>query len=161
MAKKKDKGPKSLVPSAVEKHPVSIQQVNRSKIPQTKYSDDVMKMTPSWRVTLLQVADPWGWHNLNADELRSVHTRLREYEAKTWSHILINECYRNHRIECHKLCKDARERLSELHLDDLEQLISLRLSSRERVWGILENNVLSLLWWDPEHLVYPVFKHNT
>ena len=32
---------------------------------------------------------------------------------------------------------------------------SLRLSGQERVWGILDQGVLSVLWWDPDHAVCP------
>jgi hypothetical protein len=85
----------------------------------------------------------------------------REYEAKTWSQKLIKEAYRNHRIECHMLCKEAQDRLAELGVDDVEQLVSYHLSARESVWGILNHNVLDLLWWDPDHLVYPAFKQHT
>jgi hypothetical protein len=157
----KPKGPKSTVQVSNAKQPKSLLPTTRSKVPQTIYVDDAMRMTPSWRIALAQVIDPWGWHNLDASEIRSIHTKLAQYEAKTWNEILVKENKLNHRIECHKLCKDAREKLAELRLDDVEQLVSLHLGARERVWGILSHNVLDLLWWDPEHLVYPVFKRYT
>lgn len=120
-----------------------------------------MKMTPSWRVNLAQVVDPWGWHALDESGMRNIKAKLSEYEVKTWNEILVKECSRNHRIECHKLCKQAQDKLAELGLDDVEQLISLRVGARERVWGILNNSVLDLLWWDPDHLVYPVSLRHT
>lgn len=43
----------------------------------------------------------------------------------------------------------AQARLKELRLDDFEQVVSLRLSGQERVFGIQDRRVLSLLWWDP------------
>jgi hypothetical protein len=157
----KRKGPKTIVPVISGKHPTSLLQTTRNKLPQTAFAEDAMKMTPSWRVALAQVVDPWGWHSLDAEGLMSIRVRLSEYEAKTWNQILVKECYRNHRIECYKLCKEAKDRLAELGLDDLELLVSLHLSARERLWGILNHNVLDLLWWDPDHLVYPVFKQHT
>jgi hypothetical protein len=46
-------------------------------------------------------------------------------------------------------------------LDEFEDLVSLRLSARERVWGILAEGVLELLWWDPDHKVCPSLPRNT
>jgi len=36
-----------------------------------------------------------------------------------------------------------------------DALVSLRLSGKERVWGILQENALLLLWWDPGHEICP------
>lgn len=69
--------------------------------------------------------------------------------------------YGNHKMEVADLDKEARDRLVEIDLDDLDELWSLRLSGRERVWGTITRNVFSLLWWDPEHTVYPVSKKYT
>lgn len=49
------------------------------------------------------------------------------------------------------LCLDALEEIG-LALDDV---VSLRLSGPERVFGYLDNGVLVLLWWDPIHQVCP------
>jgi hypothetical protein len=157
----KKRGPRTAVQIPSGKHPKSLSPTTLNKQPHTTYSADPMKMTPSWRIALAQIVDPWGWHGLDADGLMSIRVKLSEYEAKTWNEILVKQCHFNHRIECHKLCREAQNRLAELGLDDIEQLISLRLGSCERVWGILNYNVLDLLWWDPDHLVYPVFKQHT
>jgi hypothetical protein len=67
----------------------------------------------------------------------------------------------NHRVSVEILCKEARDRLSELKLDDVDELLSLRLTGAQRIWGILEHNVVSLLWWDPNHQVCPSPKKYT
>ncbi|MCY4128054.1 MAG: hypothetical protein OXG15_02300, partial [Gammaproteobacteria bacterium] len=55
----------------------------------------------------------------------------------------------SHPIEVGKLVKDARDRLQQLHKDDVDELYSFRISSRERVWCIRKQNVMEVLWWDP------------
>jgi hypothetical protein len=55
-----------------------------------------------------------------------------------------------------KICEEAKSRLNAIRLEDTDALFSLRLSGPERIWGILDNSVLLLLWWDPFHLIYPV-----
>jgi hypothetical protein len=45
------------------------------------------------------------------------------------------------------------ENLTEIDRDDLDHLWGIRLTGTERVWGMLDGAVFSLLWWDPDHLV--------
>jgi hypothetical protein len=158
---KNGKTPKSSFNVAPNKLPSSREAPDAAKQPKTVYADDAMQMTPTWRISKLQMAPPWGWHEIVSGDALSICEKLASYEEKTWNEIIVKSSYWNHRMECRNLCKEARERLAELNLDDLEFLVSLRLSSTERVWGFLEHNVLNLLWWDPEHKVYPVEKKNT
>ena len=67
----------------------------------------------------------------------------------------------NHTVSTSNLSKLARDRLTQMNLDDLDEITSLRLSSTERIWGILNQGILELLWWDPNHQVYPTNKKNT
>jgi len=75
----------------------------------------------------------------------------------TWKEIISNQ---NHPIDVAKLCKGAQKRLEARQID-ASILVSLRCTAKERIWGIRVENVLSLLWWDPNHAVYPVAKQNT
>jgi len=38
---------------------------------------------------------------------------------------------------------------------DVDEMLSLRLSGTERVWGILADGICTLVWWDPEHRLCP------
>jgi hypothetical protein len=75
----------------------------------------------------------------------------------TWSEILVGSKKQNHSIKVTSLCPEAQARLRDLRLL-VEDVVSLRLSSRERVYGYLENGVLIVLWWDPEHRICPSLK---
>ena len=60
-------------------------------------------------------------------------------------------------FQCSKL---AQDRLEYLHIDDIDELFSLRLSNVVRVYGIRDGRTLKLLWFDPAHdnraiAVYP------
>ncbi len=74
----------------------------------------------------------------------------------TWAELLGGK--QNHNVSVSDLCKAARQRLEEIGQDDIDELLSLRLSGKERVWGILSEGVCTLLWWDPEHQVCPSVK---
>ena len=118
-------------------------------------------MNPSWRVSRMELADPYGWQKLTIEEARRVIIRLGHFESMTWNEILVGANKQNHSVSIDGLSKEARNRLEELQLDDLDELLSLRISGEERVWGILQEGVVLVLWWDPEHRVCPSLKKHT
>lgn len=68
---------------------------------------------------------------------------------------------KHHAITIDKLCKEARQRLEELKLDDLDSLFSLRLDGTLRVFGIRNQNYLRIVWVDQDHEICPSSKKNT
>jgi hypothetical protein len=84
--------------------------------------------------------------------------RLRSFETMTWDQIARSG---SHFVDVDALIGDAQRRLIELRLDDLDQLFSLRLSARTRLWGIVRDDVFDALWWDPQHQICPSEKKHT
>ncbi|OKH29650.1 hypothetical protein NIES2101_43170 [Calothrix sp. HK-06] len=123
--------------------------------------DSYNKMNPSWRVSKIEMVDPYGWHNLDARTLLYIKDKLANFESMTWSEILVEGKKFNHSVNVQDLCTEAQTRLRETKQDDLDQLVSLRLTGKQRVWGILDQGVMTLLWWDPEHDVCPSQLRNT
>lgn len=121
--------------------------------------EDPNKRKPVWRFSNMDFAGPFGCHILTAEKVRTVHKKLSAFESMTWNEI--GRSNDSHFMPVKVLSKAARVRLEELEQDDVEQLYSLRIVAKERVWGIRDRHILKLLWWDPEHQVYPVEKKNT
>ncbi len=119
------------------------------------------KLLPAWRVSRLEADGPFGWGQIERDKALEVRDKLGSFESMTWHQILVAAKHRNHTVSIEKLSKAARDRLVEIALDDQDELVSLRLAGAERVWGFREENVLQVLWWDPEHQVYPSTKKHT
>ena len=67
--------------------------------------------------------------------------------------------HNSHFISIDKLCKDAQKRLEELHLDDVEELYSLRLTGTKRLFGIRVGASLEILWYDPDHSICPSIRN--
>lgn len=108
----------------------------------------------------MEMIDPFGWHLMPAATVHEVRVKLGHFESRTWGEIIRHSNGDNHFMSVQKICNEAQERLRALRLDDTDALFSLRLSAQERVWGILDNGVFLVLWWDPFHQVYPVaLKH--
>ncbi|HEX4964205.1 MAG TPA: hypothetical protein VF173_25490 [Thermoanaerobaculia bacterium] len=103
----------------------------------------------------------FGWHRLAPAKAIQLREKLANFESMTWHEILTDAKKRNHAIPIEDLCKEAQDRLEEVGLGDLDELVSLRLSGTERVWGMRDANVLVLVWWDPDHAVCPSLKKHT
>lgn len=109
---------------------------------------------PAWRLGLLELCEPYGWHRVEPGMIPEVQSKLKNFESMTWAEILVKGNKQNHSVERFKLCKEAQKRLEELKLEP-DDLVSLRLSGESRIWGIQEDKVLVLLWWDPDHEICP------
>lgn len=116
---------------------------------------------PAWRISKIEMADPFGWHKLSTKEVNSIQTKLSEFESMTWEEISIKSKKQNHSVTIDKLSKKAQARLIKINIIDIDELFSLRLGGKQRVWGILDQGILNLLWWDPQHLVCPSKKKGT
>lgn len=95
----------------------------------------------------------FGWSN--ADTLilfRDIIPKLQKFESMKWGEI---EGRRNHFVSTDVICKEAMDRLSAIGQGDEENIFSLHLDGTGRVWGLRYDNVLKLLWWDPEHKICP------
>ncbi len=103
---------------------------------------------------------PFGWHEIPKDKLKEICEKLANFESRTWNEILVVSKKQNHTIPIEDLSKEAKARLEELKLDDVDEVVSLHLSGKERVFGIRQDIALTLLWWDPDHKVCPsILKH--
>ena len=83
---------------------------------------------------------------------------MRDFETMTWSQILGSK---HHSIAVRDIKKSAQKRLQKLGHDDVQELISFRLTAKQRLWAIRLENVSSLLWWDPNHEICPSHKSHT
>ena len=132
------------------------------KNPKTRDNpESYLQRHPSWRVSQLDMVNPFGWHEIDQKTLTYIHNRLSEIEARTWQEILVHSKKQNHTVQTRHIAKSGRDRLSEMGMDDQEELVSLRFTGIERVWGILDQGVLTVLWWDPNHQVCPSLKKHT
>lgn len=146
MAAKKNKRPKAPLAPVEEKKPRANAQ-------------NVRTMSPLWAFRIADLRGPWCWSRLDGDTQLEVLRRLGSLETMTWADIV--QGTGSHPISLGDLIKPAQERLIEIGQDDVDELFSLRVSGKCRIWGIRDNEVLRVLWCDPEHEVCPSLKKHT
>jgi hypothetical protein len=146
---------------AAGKVPRSIVEPSPRRIPLSPAGGTYNSDHPSWRISKLEIVDPFGWQAIPRGKLYEVREKLAQFESMTWNEILIESKKQHHSVEVWRLCSDARTRLAAIGLGDVETLVSLRLTAKERVWGVRQGASLLVLWWDPDHLVCPSLLKNT
>ncbi len=130
--------------------------------------DEPPGVHPVWRLSLLDLdhAGSWSWNSATQDVLHEIVAFLAEMERLTWAEIRAQlhgggsrgQAHRKHHpIQLSQLCREAKRRLEDRQLDDIDELFGFRLGSRHRLWGVArENGVFYALWWDADHQVYPL-----
>lgn len=113
-----------------------------------------------WSFSLIDCDGRWGFHSICKNEFHHLVTsELKSKEGINWAEL--KSSGGSHSVERSKLIKAARDRLTDIHLDDIDELFSMRFSGKKRIWGIRDENVFKLLWWDPDHEICPAPKKHT
>jgi hypothetical protein len=114
---------------------------------------DPTARTPVWAFRIVDIGGPWCWTRMSARDAEAVLRRLGSFETMTWREI--DGRTGSHGVDFVDLAKEARRRLEEIEQDDAAEYFSLRIDGPGRVWGIRDEHVLKVLWWDPAHEVCP------
>jgi hypothetical protein len=92
---------------------------------------------------------------LDSSKLDEIRQRLSHLEKLTWNEILVLQKKWNHTVPTSSLKKPARDRLTALGLDaSFDEITSLRLSWKGRIWGFRIDGAMTLVFWDPNHDVW-------
>ena len=120
---------------------------------------------PAWGLQIVDhdVTGGWSW-SIDQAQVMEIMNFLAQMEKRTWAEIRQDMTGGNlRRGEKHKfiavasLCKDARDRLEAIELDDQDRLFRFRLGNMKRLWGVIlpDDHMFYLLWWDESHKVCP------
>jgi hypothetical protein len=120
---------------------------------------DPTRRTPVWAFRIVDLGGPWCWSGMAPADIRKVLDRLRNFETMSWREI--DGRSGSHGVAVERIIPRAQKRLVELKQDDAAELFSLRIDGPARVWGIRDEHVLRILWWDPHHQVCPAPKKHT
>src|SRR5258708_570857 len=83
------------------------------KHPRAILMPDAQQARPCWRISRLEMIDPYGWHILDAGKASEVRQKLGQFESMTWHEILVVAQKQHHTIPVEDLCKKAQDRLAE------------------------------------------------
>ncbi len=132
------------------------------KVPRQAIDPDVYAQHKAcWAFSRMDCGGDFGWNQATVEDLQVIRDVLCNFETMTWSAIFLDAKKQNHSCDVASLSSKARTRLLEIGMDDQDKLWSIRLSSKKRLWGILDRGIFYIVWWDPNHQVYPSTLKNT
>lgn len=124
--------------------------------------DEVNKRKLVWRFAMVDPDGPWAPTNISPRDMAVLLRKLVAFESMTVGEIFAPGSEHGKLYEVEKIpTRAAVDRLEATKHDDETHLHRLRCSGRQRLYGILREHVFHVLWWDPEHEVWPSFKRNT
>ena len=84
---------------------------------------------------------------------------MKAFEGMTWQEIDSasggkKKGTNNHFIPFEDMIKDAQKRAENLNLLQHESLYSLRIKGAIRLFGVLNNGIYHIVWYDSDHAIY-------
>lgn len=104
----------------------------------------------------------WGFAHSD-DLLSDVICKLKDNEGMTWGQIISASGGRSHGTNSHyenvsDLIPEAQKRWKDLRHEEYDRVFSLRLTNLHRLYGILEDGVFYIVWFDQQHEIYATTK---
>ncbi|WP_156967987.1 hypothetical protein [Methylosinus sp. PW1] len=105
----------------------------------------------------------WSWGQMRkwdkATWDATIFPHISGYKSKTWLEIeneVSGKHKRNKSYPIYKICPEAQARLVDIQLEDLDEIFRFRVGFTQRLYGFRICDVFFILWWDPEHKIYPL-----
>ena len=158
MAKRRKNAPRIAVPISGERIPKASESILGNFQPKAVEQARSMSLKAAWRVNKIQMADPYGWHDMDSQTLGYIRGKLSAFESMTWNEIFTVAKKQNHSISVESLkCRDAKRWMQE-NMPDQTELWTLRLSGKERIWGVFAEGAYLIVFWDPNHKIMPTLQ---
>ena len=128
---------------------------NKKKPKSTVNPDSYLGQHPTWTFHRCDIShDKWSIRKCESI-YEKIIDKLISYEGQTWMEIISatggkSSGTRSHFINVSDLEKEAQKRIDQLHLH-IDQVLSLRLDARTRLFGVMDNGTMDILWYDPDH----------
>jgi hypothetical protein len=114
-----------------------------------------------WRFTHVDHDSRWGFDGMEPAVLCEVLRKLADCESMTVAELRNSwRLFKDYDLPG-GLCKDALDRLTTMRRDDMTKIQRLEFTGLQRLYGFLEGNIFHVVWWDPQHEVYPSKLKNT
>lgn len=136
--------------------PASKKGPRRSEDPKS-----IMQLRVTWSDQRADRSGSWTWGPREWDSSTwsaVIYPKLEEWEKLKWSEVCSftsgSGHYLHHSQDLESIVKEARERWQELEID-ADEAFRFRLGSTRRLWGYRIGAHFQVLWWDPDHNIYP------
>ena len=97
---------------------------------------------------------------------KEVFKKIIDYSNLTWAEIKRQTHddgkSKHHGLEIESISNEANKRFNEMHLEEYSDTIfSFAFQNKLRIVGLRENEYFYVLWYDPNHEIYPYNKKHS
>lgn len=141
-------------------------RTNRPKVAATS-NPEVLDEKPQF---CFQYVDKWAkgayGYSFGQNDAETVLDFLADRSRETWRTILSHRDSNGQKHHSHHVSdmpNGSRRDYERLDLDKFcgGELFRFRLGSTRRLWGFRADHMFHVVWWDPDHKVYPSEPKNT
>lgn len=140
-----------------------------AKLPRSnKDPSSIMSERMTWTIDYADREGSWSWGTLRqwaeADWSDEIEPSLLSFGGLSWAEIGMQTSgshRKHHGQEVTSICSEAQSRWSEKNLDQYDEIFRFRLGSTKRLWGYRIRAQFHVVWWDPDHKIYPTELKNT
>jgi len=109
-----------------------------------------------WRFTHVDNDGPWGFSSVGGAVLCEILGHLKKFESMTLNEVFHYGGYPGKDYDVDAIPNSgALARLEEAGLADQTKIWVLRCGGKPRLYGFLQGNVFHVVFWDPEHEIWP------
>ena len=142
-----------------DKRPALPRDVRTQKIPSYLRAPNLEGRHLAWRFSSADLDGPFSCGDLSHLAFKALWERLRAFERMNIAQL--RDAGSLHSPRTVELAKAAKRRLQQIKLDDVDVLYSFHITGACRLWCMKHENLMSILWWDEHHEVYPTPKRHT
>jgi hypothetical protein len=109
-----------------------------------------------WRFTHVDNGGPWGFSSVDGSALAEILGHLKKFESMTLNEVFHNGGYPGKDYDVDAIPNTrVLACLEALGLADQTKIWVLRCGGKPRLYGFLLSNVFHVVFWDPEHEIWP------
>jgi hypothetical protein len=113
-----------------------------------------------WRFKHFDHDGPWSFAGMSGKDIRDLMECLAKFETMTVAEAFRGYPGKEYDIEAIPTA-EARKRLDAIGLADMTKISVFRLGGEQRLYGFRCGTVFHVVWWDPEHVIWPSPKKHT
>jgi hypothetical protein len=117
-----------------------------------------------FRFDSIDITEYWCLGGISTSDLHQLLPRLKHFETMKIKELFYGgtsarNLGKNYSVNT--IIPAAQKRLQQLGMDDQDEIFRLRIDGEKRLYGILRGFEFSIIWWDPEHEIFPSELRNT
>lgn len=117
--------------------------------------------TITWRFSEHDDDGEWSLAQITPEHLAGLIGKLRSFETMTVGELFRPGSEHGKRYAVESTPGHVQVRLTAIGRADETEIVRLRCTGRQRLYGFLRGGIFHILWWDPRHEVWPSVKKHT